>query len=480
MPPRKKLGYKDEKIAQAFSNPADFGEIQLGYKFSDKQREALEACQEEGSYVAVSAANGGGKTSRLIPTLVLWHQTMFPAGKVKVTSGSYTQIEDQVWPAICQHKDLFPKWKWLETPYFASQGSTGRKGFCNCFTTNHPGKAEGDHEDHMDETNPDNVSPLLYIVDEMKTAPLWLKGVIMTRVRPTRLLVCSSMGFSEGWFYECCTTLSEKMGGRFKYVKITADDCPWISKEEIAQIKHDWLGQPAFSDSVLGYEFMPLVENAIINGRALDDNLSNPPKFKDGEMHLFCDFAWSGSGDENVLAMRKGNKVTLEDTFHADNLHAICDRFVANFIRLGVERFNCSALVSGDEGGGGKLILDEMDSRGWSISRINNGAPANDSDHYADTASEIWFEGGKAVTAKFYQLPTDQMARGQLLNRKQVPNPKGKLQAESKVDMRKRGVPSPDRADAILGAMMPGGGYGATGIRWAMPMGVARIPASSL
>ncbi len=186
---------QDELQANAYANAADFAEIQLGYRLSPKQRVALEMCSYPG-WFSIACCNEGGKTSRILPALVLWHQTLWPAGKTKVTSGAFQQIEDQVWPAIYRHKDLFPNWHWRETPSFESQDpETGKWGFCKCFTTNHPGRAEGDHEELPD-------SPLLFIVDEAKTSATWLKGVLVGRVRPTRLVLMSSHGHAEGWFYE--------------------------------------------------------------------------------------------------------------------------------------------------------------------------------------------------------------------------------------------------------------------------------------
>jgi hypothetical protein len=186
---------KSEMLAHSMANPADFAEIRLGYKLSPQQRKALEMCKEPG-YYAIACCNEGGKTSRILPALVLWHQLLWPAGKTKVTSGAFQQIEDQVWPAIYRHKDLFPAWHWRETPSFESlDEDTGLWGFCKCFTTNHPGRAEGDHEELPN-------SPLLFIVDEAKTCATWLKQVLVGRVRPTRLVLMSSHGFAEGWFYE--------------------------------------------------------------------------------------------------------------------------------------------------------------------------------------------------------------------------------------------------------------------------------------
>lgn len=190
-----KLPSKEEQMARALSSPANFGRIVLGYDLTPKQEAALDMCREPGMY-GIACCNGGGKTSVIIPSLVLWHQSLWPAGKSKVTSGAYLQIEDQVWPAIMRHKEKFPNFKWLETPFFKSvDPETRTEGFFRGFTTNEPGRAEGDHEELPNR-------PLLFIVDEAKTSAAWLKGVLVGRVRPTRLILMSSHGFAEGWFYD--------------------------------------------------------------------------------------------------------------------------------------------------------------------------------------------------------------------------------------------------------------------------------------
>lgn len=462
-----RLGTKDEKIAQAVAYPSAFGELVLGYKFHPKQKKALDACRFPGTRVTIAAGNGTGKTSRILPTLVLWHQYLWPAGKVKVTSGSYTQVEDQIYPNIEVHKNRFPKWHWLETPFFESMRDDGRKGFFRGFTTNDPGKAEGDHEDGPD-------CPLLFIVDEAKTCPMWLKKVLTVRVRPTRLILMSSHGFAEGWFWE-----THKMTDGWDRHNISVDDCPHISAEEIAQIDEDCQGEPDFANAAKGYDFIPLVQDAVIDGKAFDECMNNPPKEqRAGEIHAFCDFAWSGGGNENVLAVRRGNVVSIEACFKCDHLKStpmnpspgIVDIFIAHFSRLGLEG-HC---ISGDEGSGGRLVMDELDSRRWFLTRVNNQDTATDSDRYGNIGAEMWYNAGKLVTAMAVVLPKDKKFRVQALSRKRKVDKRGKLIIESKEEMKEDGRQSPDVADAVFGCMMPKGGFGTGAISFALPMAVGR------
>ena len=86
---------------------------------------------------------------------------------------------------------------------------------------------------------------------------------------------------------------------------------------------------------------------------------------------------------------------------------------------------------------------------------MNNGAAPRNCEHYANLAAEMWFEAAKKIAQREIILPNDDDLRAQMLDRKRVPHAKGKLAVESKSDMKRRGVGSPDRADAVFGAMMP-------------------------
>ncbi len=452
-----------KKSIETMMTPDGFAELYLGMKLYPKQRQALRAIMPVGARVSFASCNEGGKTAIVETAAILWHMAMFPNGIVDATSGSYRQLEDQLMPSLRSFKEKFLGWKWRSEPRIGTEMEGKCKGgFFRGFSTDQMGRAEGDHEDLPE-------APLLYCVDEAKSCQDWLHGVVEGRVRPTRLLLLSSHGYAEGWFYRSHTSLSSD----YTCITQTAEECPHIKQEAIDKVRRTWAGAPDFAASVLGHGFMPLVEDAVINYKSLDNCINDPPPFKAGGTHAFCDFAWSNDGDENVLALRNGNRITLEACFHAEGLHAVCDKFVAEFVRLGLK----GEMISGDEGGGGQLVMDELDRRGWRLTRVNNGATAIDSDHYNNTAAEMWFQGATYITNKSFILPNDADARAQMINRKRVPNNKGKLAVETKKDMKARGVPSPDRGDAILGAMMPMGGLSNTACTWAMPVAVGAYQA---
>ena len=89
---------------------------------------------------------------------------------------------------------------------------------------------------------------------------------------------------------------------------------------------------------------------------------------------------------------------------------------------------------------------------------VNNGASATD-DYYHNLGAQLWGEFRDALEENFsavmqgktpvIELPYDDEMIKQLSNRKKKITSKGKIQLESKDDMKARNVGSPDIADSI-------------------------------
>ena len=431
---------KREKVDEAavVSTFDGFAASVLGMQLYPKQEGVLRALNPPGAVVSFRSCNEGGKTKRVICAAILGHLTIFPKGQVISTSGSYRQIKDQLLPALHTYASRFPRWSFLHTPRIETESINC---FWEGFSTNDAGKFEGHHAD-ID-------APLLVIVDEAKTVKDDIFQAI-ERCKATRLLIASSPGYAEGEFYRSHTTKAKF----YKTFVQRATDCPHWKPEDVERLREKWgEDHPLFRSMVMA-EFMESVADAVIDLKAVEDLLAEPPTEKRGERKAACDFAWGGEGDKNVLALRDGNVVTIEERFHADNLHAICGRFISAFVRLGFT-VKTADQIDGDEGGAGKMIIDQLWAMGWRINRVNNGEAPRYSDHYANLAAEDWGEGAKQIARREIVLPDDDDLRAQMLDRKRVPNAKGKMAVESKRDMKKRGVPSPDEADAVFRCMTP-------------------------
>ena len=285
----------------------------------------------------------------------------------------------------------------------------------------------------------------MVVADEAKTIGDEIFSAV-ARCQPTRLLLLSSPGGCSGYFYDAFNSKRKF----FSQHTVTAYDCPHISAVWIAeQIEKFGADHPLIRSMIHG-EFMRMGEDgAVIPLAFVERCLASPlPSNGKGDVQAFCDFA--AGGDENVLAVRRGNRVEIVAAWRErDTMKA-----VGRFIQLFREEKLSAQDIAADEGGLGIAMCDRLAESGWHVRRVNNGAPADNADAYANKGAEIWFEGRTRIERQQIILPDDRELVAQLTSRLGWPNSKGRLELESKQAMRARGLGSPDRADAVLGAMV--------------------------
>jgi phage terminase large subunit len=164
-----------------------------------------------------------------------------------------------------------------------------------------------------------------------------------------------------------------------------------------------------------------------------------------------------------VLAVCEGNSVRMVDAWrHRDTMHSV-GKFISLFRKLGLSGYQ----TGGDEGYGHQL-MDRMAEQGYYLRRVNNGSAASKPNLYANLGAEWWSRGGELIEHRKIVLAADEKLVAQLTSRRKLYDSKGREKLESKAEMRARGLESPDRADAIIGAIMLGigaRGNGAIGER---------------
>ena len=408
----------------------------LGLDLYSNQVEILKECVKPFSRVALQACNGFGKTTAIAAPLVLWHAIVFKNSLTVLTSGAWRQVKEQLFPAIRRFQQSFPDWTFNTEDFTAINGSR-----CIGFSTNDPGKFEGHHAlDH-------EKSPLLMIIDEAKSVQDEINEA-KERCQPTRELLMSSPGKPSGFFYEAC---KGKQAHRYKHFHVRAHDCPHISKEWIKEQAETYGTDSAFYRSMVEGEFTSDPnELGVIRVEHLERCLKTPSEWTNrNERRVFIDISWAANGDENVLALRRGNKITIEDTWVGDgNTINTAHRFIKNLNRLKSEIGLSSSEVFGDNGGGGHGVIDVIREMGWNINRINNNSTSKESDKFANISAEWWFVLAKKIERNEIIIPDDAILKQQLLSRKYEVDLKGRLRLESKEKLDK----SPDRADAVVGA----------------------------
>ncbi len=439
---QKKVAKKGDKaltkrsIVERSANLENFPELFLGIKPYEWQKRVLSDLNFKESRVAMKAANGSGKTAVVAGAAVLWHMIRFPQSLTITTAGVWRQVEDQLWPSLRKYiANLGDGWRVTSSELEHQNGSRAIG-----FSTNDAGKFEGWHR----QGPTDN---LMMIVDEAKTVPDTIYEAI-ARCQPSRLLVMSSPGGPSGSFYRAFT----KEASYWDTHSVTAFDCPHIPKDWIDEQTEKWGIEHPLVRSMIYGEFMDLgSENLVIPYNTLQFCYQNPPSKRSGGKIAFCDFA--AGGDENVLCVRDGNEVLPLKCWKERNTMEGVGRFIMEFKKMGLEASNIYA----DAGGLGIPMCDALGEAGWVVNRVNNGSRAYDDRHYGNRGAEMWYESARMIEKGDVRLPEDDLLVEQLTTRLGKTSSKGKLMLESKQDMKSRGLNSPDRADALVGALACGG-----------------------
>jgi hypothetical protein len=98
--------------------------------------------------------------------------------------------------------------------------------------------------------------------------------------------------------------------------------------------------------------------------------------------------------------------------------------------------------------------MDRIAEEGYKLKRINNGSAAARNDIYYNLSAEWWSLVGQLIERQTIFIPNDEKLIAQLTSRRKLYDSKGRERLESKADLASRGVESPDRADALIGAIM--------------------------
>jgi len=422
-----------DEILEDLSKPSAFAANVLGINLYDWQRRVLRDLEQRDCRVALRAANGSGKTSTVIASILIWHALVFPRSIAVTTAGVFRQVESQLWPSLRNHiAKLGGAWEVTsgEIRYLHANGNTSR---IIGYSATDPGRAEGWHaEDH-------EYHPLLMVVDEAKTVADPLFEAI-SRCQPTRLLIASSPGGTSGAFYRAFT----KEANMWSKHAVTAFDCPHITQNQIDEVIQRYGEKHPLTRSMIYGEFVDIgLESLVINLTQLQNCYNTPPRFKPGVRIAGVDFA--AGGDQNVICISDGNKILPMIAWREKDTMAAVGRFIVEFKKAGLEANNIYA----DASGMGMVMCDALAEAGWVVNRVNFGATAYDNNAYTNRSAEMWYGMAKKIEDAEIILPEDEDLTAQLTCRRTITNSKGKLGVESKDSMRARGIASPDRADAL-------------------------------
>ena len=107
-----------------------------------------------------------------------------------------------------------------------------------------------------------------------------------------------------------------------------------------------------------------------------------------------------------------------------------------------------------DEIGVGAGVVDRLKELKLPVTGINVGRPARQRTLFANLRAEGYWRLRELFSQSQVAIPNDPELAGQLSSLRYSYNSRGQLIIESKDDARARGIPSPDKADAMMLAFL--------------------------
>lgn len=434
---------------------------ELGEHPWSKQREIAHSVLEH-RYTAVPSCYGSGK-DWLAARLAAYWIAAHPVGEafVVTTGPTVTQLKAILWRELQRaHRNgglpgklvglrgnAIPEW------HVGPAGDTelvafGRKP--QDFTDTEQAKAAftGIHARYV-----------LVVYDEAGGIPPWLweAGDGLMTSAGSRALAIGNPGDPGSHFAEVCAP-----GSGWNVIRISAFDTPNLSGEAVPEhLRHvlvgkEWVEErrskwgedsPLWQSKVLGH-FPDVSDDLTITPRLIA--AAHARELQGVALGAYgFDVAGMG-GAEAAIYRSRGGVIRLERAWRRKattqgegEARLLLDR------HGGTEDPRVPMMI--DAVGIGTGTFDHLREDGYDVHPFSYGDPAYDKTRFVNRWSEMWWSFREEMQEGLIDLdPADDDLAAQLQRPKWSLDSRGRIVVESKKELAKRGVPSPDRADAAL------------------------------
>lgn len=391
---------------------------------------------------AISSGHGVGK-SALTGWLCDWLMSTRPFARGVVTASTSPQLESKTWAQVATWTKRCITRHWFDV-------TTGR------------GSMKMVHVDHPESWRVDALtcardnaeafaglhaadSSAFFLVDESSGVPDAIHDVMqggMTDGEPF-MVAMGNPTKNSGWFHGAF----HAMRHRWTTYQIDSRTVQVTNKEQMAQWVSDYgVASDFVKVRVLGQ--FPSASSLQFIGRDVVDGAAvrEVPNELHQSIIVAVDPARFGD-DQSVIVTRVGrdartfppSKYRGIDTMH---LAARVGEHV-NFLRSAGRH----VLIAIDGGGVGGGVIDRMRQVGFDVVEVQFGSRAMDPKKYANRRAELW--GLMREWLKGGAIPPDEELANDLTGVEYGFNAQDAILLESKADMKKRGLASPDAADAL-------------------------------
>jgi hypothetical protein len=248
---------------------------------------------------------------------------------------------------------------------------------------------------------------------------------------------------SSGTFYESQTRLSDSWWTR----RWSCVDSPLVSDEFVEEMRQRYGEESnAFRIRVLG-EFPLADDDTIIPFHLVESATHRDVEVSDETKPVWgLDVARFGT-DCTALCKRQGPVVTEIRSWRGLDLMQTVGRVVAEYEALSPSNRPREILV--DSIGIGSGVVDRLRELELPVRGINVAESPSMKETYTNLRSELWFKTKAWLEDRSCKLPPNDQLIAELTSIRYSFTSSGKMKAEGKDEMRRRGLSSPDLADAL-------------------------------
>ncbi|MFQ5356147.1 MAG: terminase [Mariprofundaceae bacterium] len=376
----------------------------------------------------------------MVAWIILWIMSTRPNCRGTISASTLPQLETKTWPELAKwHKRA------INSHWFTWVGSRNNLKFYHKQSPEEwfcSGQSSREENAEAFAGQHAATSTSFYVMDEASGIPDAIRETAsggLTDGEPM-FFAFGNPTRNTGWFYEACFG---KMRRRYSVRCIDSRSCKMTNKALIKEWEEDY-GEDSDYFRVRARGLPPRQADCqFIGADAVYGAVARRVEMDAGApLIVSVDVARFGS-NKSIILTRQGFDTT---EYPIQKYSGLDTMQLSDRIARHIDTVKPDATFIDDAGVGGGVV-DRLNQLGYRVNGINAGSKASDAVRYANLRAEMWDQMREWLTKG--SIPNDQTLIDGLIAPEYAFNSQNKLKIESKEDMARRGIESPDEADAL-------------------------------
>lgn len=388
---------------------------------------------------ATASGHGIGK-SALSAWIILWVMSTRPHSKGVITANTGDQLRTKTMSELAKWHSRAINSHWFELNAMSIHHRTYPETWRVDAQTSREENSESFAGLHCADSTP------WYLFDEASAVPdkIWEVAEGGLTDGEPMFFVFGNPTRNAGRFRECFGSQKHRWITR----QIDSRQARMTNKALIEQWREDWGEDSDFFRVRVRGVFPRGGDMQFIPSDWVAEAMERSPGRYIGDDPLICGVDLARGGDDNCFVVfRRGQDAKSEKVYRIPGEKSRDSMRVVSLLTTVLERHKPDVTFL-DETGLGGPIVDRLSQLGFHVTGVNFGGKADDDKRFRNKTAEMWWRMREWIM-KGGALPKDSQLEQELTTREYGHNDKDQLVMERKIDMKKRGLHSPDWADAL-------------------------------